>query len=509
MCLLRLRLVARIKASAGVTRDPIQHPAVLLYNANVLPIDGPGATWILLDGERVTALGTGDPPESPERVDMGGRTVLPGFIDSHVHLLFTGVGMKAAQLQGCRSAEEVAERMRSAPAGPWAHGFGFDDADFPEPLTWDHLPQDRPCIVERIDHHSAVINRKAARRYGLWSDGTGRVKGKAYLEALVRLYRTLPDKRDALRTAAQAALRRGVTTIHALEGGLGFSHADLEMVVEHADQVGPRLIVYPQVGDVDYVRSLGLTRLGGCLLLDGSLGSRTARLLEPYADDPSATGLLYFEDDKLAGLMRKAERAGLQLAFHAIGDGAVAQAVRCYRTLESPRGHRIEHCELATPQDLDAIARLGLQLGVQPQFEAEWGGPGRMYEQRLGASRMVRTNPLRWYRQHGVVCGGGSDSDVTPLDPLLGIQAAVLHPHPDQRLSVDEALELFTLGSARIGLDDARVGSLKAGKQADLVVLQQDPRTVPPDQIHRIAIEQVWLQGRIVIQEQFDTFLQT
>ncbi|HEY3997652.1 MAG TPA: amidohydrolase [Candidatus Xenobia bacterium] len=454
---------------------------------------------MLVEGERIVALGSGPPPAVDHVVDLGGRTVLPGFIDSHVHLLFTGMGQSAAALQGATTPAEVCDRMRAAPAGRWARGFGFDLE-----MTWEGLPEDRPALLERIDHHSAVVNRRAATLLaddGIAVSPQGRVSGLDFGRTLAHVYRELGEdvKLDALRQAARNALRQGVTTIHALEGGHFFSRRDLELVVEHDRDLGPRLLVYPQVPDVAYVRSLGLPRLGGCLLLDGSLGSRTARLEEPYADAPQERGLQYLSDEDLQRLVGEAHRHGLQLAFHAIGDAAVRQAVEAYRTLGSCHAlrHRIEHCELASPGSLETIAHLGIHLGIQPQFEALWGGPGRMYEQRLGAPRMARTNPFRWYLDHAIPCGGGSDSDVTPLDPLLGIQAATSHPRTDQRLSVDEAIELFTAGSARLGHDENRVGTLQPGLQADFVVLGEDPHAA--NRIADIPIDQVWVAGRQVV----------
>ena len=471
---------------------------MLIYDARIWLGDGRIAQWMLLDGSRIAAIGSDEPPNVEERRVMQGAFVMPGFIDTHVHLMLTGLGLQAAPLQDAASPDEVWERMRSAPDGPWARGFGFDESRFSAPLTWDGLDEARPAFVERIDHHSAIVNRRGAAllaERNIPVDATGRVAGKLFPQALACVYGAMDAslKLDALKAAASAALRQGITTIHALEGGLGFSRDDLVLSVENADgQLGPRLVVYPQVLDVDLVRSLGLPRLGGCIWLDGSFGSRTAALSEPYTDQPETCGGLYFKDEVLFETMRRADAAGLQLSFHAIGDEAVAQAVRGYAALErtTELRHRIEHCELAHPRDLEIIAAKGIHLGVQPAFEAFWGGPGKMYEQRLGHPRMSRTNPFGSYRKAGIRCGGGSDSDVTPLDALAGIQAALHHPREAERLTVDEALKLFTVEAAALAHQEHEVGQLRPGYRADFVMLDGDPHEVAAPQV-----VEAWVDG--------------
>jgi predicted amidohydrolase YtcJ len=218
-------------------------------------------------------------------------------------------------------------------------------------------------------------------------------------------------------------------------------------------------------------------------LLDGSFGSRTAALTDAYSDQPGNRGICYRRDEDVADLIEAAHTHGLQTAFHSIGDRAVAQLVSIHERLrkerENPLRHRIEHGELLDTTLVQRISGLDLVLGVQPAFEAAWGGPSGMYARRLGP-RWARTNPLRSLATAGVKLAGGSDAPITPLDPLTGVRAAMTHPNEVERLDGPSALALFTTGAAySLGLED-RTGRIASGMDADLVVLDADPRTGAP-----------------------------
>jgi hypothetical protein len=253
--------------------------------------------------------------------------------------------------------------------------------------------------------------------------------------------------------------------------------------------------------DVDRVAALGLPRIGGCLLLDGSFSSGTAALDEPYADR-EGTGVLYYEDEHLTAFLRGAHERGLQLSVHALGERAIGQAIRCYRAAcgdeTREARHRIEHCELPSDAHIAAIAGAGIFPCVQPTFEFLWGRPGGMIEKRLGAARAARTNPHRTMLAAGIPLAGGSDSYVTPMDSLLGIHSAVNRPNESERLSVFDAVGLFTSGAARASFDESKRGTLEVGKEASFTVLDDDPFDVRPETIRDIGVAALYIRGEKV-----------
>jgi predicted amidohydrolase YtcJ len=208
----------------------------------------------------------------------------------------------------------------------------------------------------------------------------------------------------------------------------------------------------------------------------------------PY-EDGSGSGVLYRADDELAEFFHNAHLAGLQAAVHAIGDEAIEQALRVwervYRTLDSrqrrhfrARRHRIEHFELPSGEQIERAAALGLAISVQPAFDAEWGHPGGLYEQRLGRRRAAGMNPIVTLMMRGLEVGAGSDSPITSLDPMYGLWALETHHDPSQRLSREEGVRMFTLGSARLAHLEEKKGQLTPGTQADFAVYEADPMTI-------------------------------
>ncbi|MBM4046080.1 MAG: amidohydrolase family protein [Planctomycetes bacterium] len=309
----------------------------------------------------------------------------------------------------------------------------------------------------------------------------------------------LPVERryEAIRLAAQRAAEKGVTTVHALEGGNRDDEPELRCLM--AGDLPVRVVPYPITEDVEWVKSLGLPRIGGCLLLDGAIEAHTAALFEPYADAPGELGKLYHTREELAQFVRSAHDAGLQIAVHAVGERAIQQFLDVLEPVlvRSPRDHRhrIEHFIVPTADQIARVARLGVAVCAQPTFERLWGGEQGGFARRLGPSRMKRTTPLRSLLDAGALVAGGSDSYVSPLDPLLGIHSAVNHPNPAQRLTVPEALRLFTLHAARIAFEDHLKGSLEVGKLADFVVLARNPLVVAPNRLKDLEVLKTYVGG--------------
>lgn len=460
--------------------------------------------WLLSVGGRVETFGFGDPPDALVR-SVRALTLPPGAVavpvlhDAHVHLLGTGLLELGVDLSSVASIDELlgivadAVREREEPLIR-AHSFDpdtLDDARYPTMSELDSAAGSTPVFVKRRDGHSSSVNTAAYRLMGLEpttdgveTDGTGSPTGvlrrAAHNRAAALSSDLLTDEEKvrALHLGSAAALRAGAGVVHALVGREDPEDREIELVLDVADELPVDVVVYPQTTDVDRVASLGLPRIGGCILLDGSFGSRTAALLRPYHDGPG-DGVLYYGDDELTSFIGRAHGRGMQVAVHAIGDRAVHQAVRC---LEAAVGsdarearHRIEHCELVDAGAVAGILRLGAGVCVQPAFERYWGGPGGLYEKRLGTGRMRRTNPYRSMLDSGVPLGAGSDSYVTPIDPLGGMAAAAARPVPEHDIDPAEALALFTSGAAWLAFDEHRVGTLREGSEASFTVLDADP----------------------------------
>ncbi|MEW6059955.1 MAG: amidohydrolase family protein, partial [Actinomycetota bacterium] len=229
----------------------------------------------------------------------------------------------------------------------------------------------------------------------------------------------------------------------------------------------------------------GLAGLGGDLPVDGSIGARTAWVSEPF-EEGEGSGANYFADEDLLQLFSRGHLAGLQVGVHAIGDAAIEQVVRAwehvYQSLDSrgrrhfrARRHRIEHFEMADPDIIERAAALGIAVSVQPTFDAEWGRPGGLYESALGRGRASWMNPFRSLLERGVQIGAGSDSPITTIDPMVGVAAFERHHEPSQRLSREEAIRAYTLGSARLAHLEEKKGALAPGMHADLAAYEVDP----------------------------------
>jgi len=229
-------------------------------------------------------------------------------------------------------------------------------------------------------------------------------------------------------------------------------------------------------------------RIGGDLFLDGSIGARTAALTEPYVDG-EGNGSLAYDDDDLAEFLHNAHLAGLQTGLHVIGDAAIEQSLRVwervYGTLGTrerrhfrARRHRLEHFEMASEGQVERAGALGLAISIQPAFDALWGHAGQLYELRLGEARASRMNPFRWLVARGLELGAGSDTPVTPLDPMLAVWALENHHDVEQRMSRQEALRLCTVGAARLAHLEKK-GRLEPGVSSDFAAYEADPMEIP------------------------------
>jgi hypothetical protein len=449
---------------------------------------------LTLDGATIAAIDT-EPGAGVSRIDLGGATVVPAFADAHVHLDATGLRAGLADLGGIESAGAFEERIAALPRGPRVYAAGYDDASWPQPASaraLDRFHPDAIALVVRVDGHSSIVNRKtlqwldaAGTAEGVERDGGGVPTGRLFLAAnraaQARFFSTVStsERRAASESACALALARGIVYLHAQLLDLGSAEA-------YADEIAflralPGAIVYPKIceRDPDLAHRLGLPFVGGDVFLDGSLGSGTAALCEPYRDR-SGSGALALADAQVDEYFARAEALGISAGVHAIGDRAIEQAIRAIDRAQGGRasdrtGHFIEHAELATDRQLADCARLGIRLSMQPQFEAAWGGPGGMYETRLGAERCAGMNRIASALRAGIGVSGGSDSPVCRLSALEGMAAACERRNAAERLAPLQALALYTSEPARLAHAAGRTGALAPGFDASFTVLDRDP----------------------------------
>jgi predicted amidohydrolase YtcJ len=502
--------------------------SMILLNGNILTFDSKNrrAEAVAVVDGKIAMVGTdeqirGQYGKGCESIDLHGRTVLPGFIDSHVHLIATAVtaiGINLGETRGIDEVlAEVAERVRQTPPGKWILGYFItylSDRGMPTRFDLDRVSKDHPIRVTHRNGHLCSLNTKALEILTLPTDleGVERVSGD--ITGVIRdpAIQALPHpgllldeemKRDALMIASQSILEKGVTTLHSLDGSPRNPGA-IPLLLKIKDKLPIKLVLYNQTMEVKECLALGLPRIGGCISADGAFESHTAALFEPYADEPDNYGTLTYTSEQMCGFISKAHQAGLQIAVHCEADRAIEQVLFGYEKAlrHSPREdhrHRIEHFEVPTENQVERVARAGIVTGMQPSFLPAFffrSGEER-YEAFLGRSRLKRIHPYRSMLSYGILMAGGSDSPVTKVDPLSGIEAAATHPHLEERLPILEAIKLFTINGARFAFEEDRKGSIEAGKAADLVILSQDPCSIAPEKIGKISIEMTLVDGKI------------
>jgi hypothetical protein len=455
--------------------------------------------WILVDERHVERVGIGEPPEADATTDLPGATIVPGFIDSHVHLTATGRSLVNEDVRASRSKEDLLAIVRArAEAGSTAvHVEGFDESgwDRPELPTATELDEitRTPVVATRADGHISVLNSSALAALdpggvpgierGPDGEPTGRLTKEASRLATVWIESSydLHRMEELQLQAAGLAASRGVTSVHEMSMDL----RDLDVLLGHHGQLPVDVRAIPATTSLTDAIAIGLGAVGGDLPVDGSIGAKTAAFVHPY-EGSDERGELYHEDDELAEFFHAGHNAGLQVGVHAIGDRAIEQVLstweRVYLALDSrerrhfrARRHRIEHFVLPSPDQVERAAILGLAVSIQPAFDRLWGQGDGLYEQRLGPARAMAAHPVRTMLERGIEMGLGSDSPVTPLDPMLAIAALEGHHEPEQRLQRLEALKLHRKGSARLGHQEGKKGVLEPGMHADFAAYEADP----------------------------------
>jgi len=472
--------------------------AYVLYNATLHSsrLNRDEADAVAVSGGRISAVGRTDEVrrragKGASEIDLAGRSVVPGFIDAHTHLIPESLAKIRFHLGDVRSPEglleRLRERVREVGAGEAIVGEGWDDSEwgggYPGREELDAVAPRNPVVLRRVCGHLAIANSRALDAIGEeWSE-VDRTAGVLRGMVALQVNRIFPPSREdlirALRYAEELAFASGVTSVHEIA-----SRGMLQLCMEERERGTLRLRMYFTLprGDVESARQDGLAagtgdkwlRIGGSkIMADGSVGAKTAALLEPYAGDQENRGMLLHSDEEMAEMVGRFHGDGCQVLTHAIGDRSVRQVVGAYERVMGAGGnalrHRIEHVEMADPADLERMARLGIIACMQPNFVVRWGRRGGMYEALIGEERLRTSNRFRTMREMGIRVAFGSDC--MPVSPLYGLDGAVNHTNPDESLSLDEAVECYTAEGAYAAFEEGEKGRIEEGSVADLAVL--------------------------------------
>jgi predicted amidohydrolase YtcJ len=509
--------------------------------AQAVAVNGGTITAVGDSGEIATLVG-----DSTEVLAAAGM-VAPGFMDEHLHFVDGGFQLASVDLRPADSPEDFIARLaafaKEKPPGEWITGGDWDHerwagAPLPRRQWIDSVTPKNPVFINRLDGHMALAN-SAALRLAKIGRGTRDIPGGVIVrdrngeptgilkdEAMGPVYAAIPAASDAqrdaaLRRAMTHAASRGVTTVNHVSvpwpdlGAYLRAKAKGEMTV--------RAALYFPLGDWDKVadtvakigRGDDQVWIGGVKgYVDGSLGSTTALFYEPYADDPSTPGVLTTPEDSLRRWIGAADSAGLQVVVHAIGERANGLLLDIYDSVAQAHGardrrFRIEHAQHLRRGDIERIARTGVVASMQPYHAAD---DGRWAEKRIGPERIKTTYAFRSLLDRGAHLAFGSDWTVAPMDPILGIHAAVTRRTldgknpggwiPEEKITVEEALTAYTAGDAYGIFAENRRGRLEPGYQADLVLLDRDLTRIPAETIDQTAVTATVMGGKVVFRKE-------
>jgi predicted amidohydrolase YtcJ len=547
-----LHVLAVLFCALSVSGQSKPAADLIIRNARVWTVDSshPEAEAVAVLGDRIVAVGSNqdlDAWRGPNTrvVDAEGKRLLPGFNDAHVHFAEGGSQLDNVELNDATSAREFARRIGERAAkmakSEWLLGGDWDEtkwspAELPTRELIDSQTPETPVAVNRYDGHMVLANSLALKLAGITAqtqdpaggvivrDAKGNPTGALKDAAQDLLFKVVPppthaQRRHAVERALGHAAALGVTSVQNMDPDYG----DIAVYNELLDEgkLTTRIYAAPLITQVDDQVKIGIRRaFGGPYLrigavkafADGSLGSGTAYFFEPFSDQPTNRGLLSDEmhpTSLMRDRMMNADGAGLQICTHAIGDAGISAILDIYTEIEKTHGDRdrrwrIEHAQHMAAKDFDRFAQLHVIASVQPYHAID---DGRWAEARIGHDRASRTYAFRTFLDHGVRLALGTDWNVAPLNPMLTLYAATTRAtldgknpggwFPEQKLTIKEAVEAYTLGSAYAEFQEKEKGSITAGKLADMVLLSDDVLAIDPVKIRDVKVLKTWVGGKM------------
>jgi len=531
---------------------------LIITNAKIWTVDParPTAEAVAVAGDRIIAVGSKADIETlrgpnTNLIDAGGKLLLPGFNDAHVHFVEGGRQLDSVQLNDATSTAEfvrrVEEQVKKTPKGEWVLGGDWDEtkwtpAQLPTKELIDPFTPDTPLFISRYDGHMSLANSVALRLAGITAqtpdppggvivrDSQGNPTGALKDAAEELVQKVIPpltseQRLRAIHRALDYAASFGVTSVQQMANADddSDSFADIKAygeLLQHGE-LTTRIYVTAGISDWEQEAKIGVRHAFGSSYLrigalkgfaDGSLGSRTAYFFDPYSDDPKNLGILgagMLPLLKMQDWVTRADAAGLQVCIHAIGDHAISDVLDIYwSAMRVNRGaehrFRIEHAQHMAAKDFDRFSQLDVIASVQPYQAID---DGRWAEARIGHDRASRTYAFRTFLNHGVHLAFGTEWDVAPLNPLLTVYAAVTratldgkHPEgwfPEQKLTVAEAVQAYTMGSAYAEFQEKEKGSITPGKLADMVLLSDDIFSIDPAKIREVKVLKTFVGGKL------------
>ncbi|MBQ7543027.1 MAG: amidohydrolase [Clostridia bacterium] len=496
------------------------------YKGNILtvnPSDDTAQYLIEKDG-KILYVGNVLPSsfKDAEMIDLEGKTLVPAFVDTHQHFASFSTFFAGLNVMDAESNVQIAEMIRdfvSRSPAKTLIAFGASPYSVREKrlisrAELDEVCPDKEIMVVKYDGHACIVNSKLfkkmegkVRRLRGCHPDTGEMNQEAffkfsdYITGSLSLFDLVKNMQNAVDFYAS----RGIGMIHTVSG-VGFT-MNLDITFEKLFAKGLRngfqIRVFPQPMNVRTAIKRKLPRIGGCFesALDGCFGSHDAAMNEPYSDALGGNGVLYYSDEKVIDFCKKANRAGLQIEMHAIGDRAFDQATRALKAAldDCPRPdhrHGIIHDCLPTPEGIQICKDYDIQMPVQSAFINWKQEPDEYLTHIMGEERCARLNPIRTFRDNGIIVSFGSDAPCTAPDPIMWIDRAVNNPNAAEAVSVQDALRMCTFNGCYATFDEKHRGSLEAGKIADMALLSADPYTVPKEELRNIRVEGLILGGK-------------
>lgn len=502
---------------------------LVVFNGNIITMDPqkPTATALAVKSYKVLAIGEEEEvldlvPTARRVIDLGGKTVVPGFIDAHTHLTSAGIKQSHVQLDNVSSPEEAIQKLKENvdrySKGEWILGYTWDESEWSDRRyilgkELDEVSSNHPIMITRVCGHLASVNSLGLKKLGIDLNQEGVEKDKKGKPT--GILKDIPEIWEKVRPSAEKVLEgvvagnkianeKGITTVVDNAPGGTMRHV---REIEKRNQLSTRMILNIPVEQMNNMTNLGLTsgmgsplvKIGGVkIFTDGSIGAMTAAVSMGYLPDPKNKGMLLIQPNKYAAIIKKAVSHNIQTVTHAIGDEAIEMVITTFENLKDKsmlrdQRHRIEHVELINEYQIRRAVSLGLIFSMQPNFVGRWQQIGGLYEDRLDEEIVRGMNMFRVALDNGArLCFG---SDGMPYGPLYGIWSATTHHNDRVRLNVEEALRCYTMESAYSVFQENTLGSLTVGKRADFVVLSDDILKVQPDTIKDITVEMTIVGG--------------
>lgn len=525
---------------------------LLIKNANILTLNPaqPKAEAVLIDNSRINAVGSSQEmsslaADSSEIIDLSGKTLLPGFVDSHMHPVMYAFFLMNLDLNSMTSMAELLDRIKTKAGetepGQWILGLRFNEEGLKEQRLptieeLDSVAPDNPLMIMRYCGHLALANSKAMALAGISKDSedphggeierdtNGELTGALRETAISLVVEQLPppdwnDFSEAIGKGFDQLAAYGLTGIHGIiqtgemgpSGKLGYLSVTAMKAMR--ESIPLRMYLMIVATEIEQMRELlaselhdpapdAMCKIGAWkMICDGSLGGHSALMFEPYSDAPEMTGIPVWSDEELEKMVHEAHSNGIQLSMHCIGDKMVKIILDTLERAmaDSPlrdHRHRLEHASILASEMIQRAKKLGVVMSVQPPFiysEKDW------VHKRLG-DRVKHLYPFRSFLENGFTVCAGSDAPVEIPDPILGIYSAVnrLGVAPEEAVSVEDAIRMYTTHAAHASFQENIKGTIEPGKLADLVALSEDPLAIPPAQLRDIAIEMTMVGGQVI-----------